>query len=230
MAREALDFVAPYVTPGISTFDLDRLVAGFIRAAGGICAPLGYNGYPKSCCVSRNDVICHGIPGKGEFLEDGDIVNIDVTTIVGGYFGDTSRTFLVGNVAPEAVKLVDVTKRALEKAISICAPGVPFARIGEVIEEVVEPHGFGIVRDFCGHGIGTVFHDAPNVLHYRSDESRGVMRLGQVFTIEPMINSGSWHMVMDKNGWTARTVDGGLSAQFEHTIGIVEGGTEVFTK
>ena len=192
---------------------------------------MNYCGYPKHCCISINDVICHGIPNKNEYLNDGDIVNIDVTTIIDGYYGDTSRTFLVGNVSDKAKELVDVTYESMMKAISICRPGQKLSSIGKVIQEMGEAHGFSIVRDFCGHGTGKIFHDAPNVLHYYEPKDDNIiLKEGMVFTIEPMINTGSWEMYVEDNEWTARTIDGGLSAQFEHTLGITKNGVEIFTK
>ena len=230
-AAETLDFITDYVVAGISTFDLDKLVAEHTKKQGGICAPLNYCGYPKHCCISINDVICHGIPNKNEYLNDGDIVNIDVTTIIDGYYGDTSRTFLVGNVSDRAKELVDVTYESMMKAISICRPGQKLSSIGKVIQEMGEAHGFSIVRDFCGHGTGKIFHDAPNVLHYYEPKDDNIiLKEGMVFTIEPMINTGSWEMYVEDNEWTARTIDGGLSAQFEHTLGITKNGVEIFTK
>ncbi|MBR4316082.1 MAG: type I methionyl aminopeptidase [Alphaproteobacteria bacterium] len=230
-AAETLDFITDYVCAGISTYDLDKLVAEHTKKQGGICAPLNYCGYPKHCCISVNDVICHGIPNKNEHLNDGDIVNIDVTTIIDGYYGDTSRTYLVGNVSDRAKELVDVTYESMMKAISICRPGQKLSEIGKVIQEMGEAHGFSIVRDFCGHGTGKIFHDAPNVLHYyEPKDDKVILKEGMVFTIEPMINTGTWEMYIEENDWTARTADGGLSAQFEHTLGITKNGVEIFTK
>jgi methionyl aminopeptidase len=230
LAAETLDFITDYVTAGISTFDLDRLIAEHTKRQGATSATLGYNGYPKSSCISLNDVICHGIPSKGEHLKDGDILNIDVTTIAGGYFGDTSRMYVVGAIPERTRDLIDTTYEATMKAISICRPGQNFAVIGRTIQDICEARGFSVVRDFCGHGTGTTFHEEPNVLHYyeKSSEKR-IMYEGQVFTIEPMVNSGGWKMQMSDNGWTATTLDGGLSAQFEHTIGITKTGAKVFT-
>ncbi|MDR1009515.1 MAG: type I methionyl aminopeptidase [Rickettsiales bacterium] len=231
-AAETLDFIAPYVVEGVSTLDLDRLVAEHTKKLGGICACLGFEGYPKSCCISRNDVVCHGIPSKHEFLADGDIVNVDVTTIFNGYYGDTSRMYMIGEVAPRARELASVAYEAMMSAIGACRPGVKFGEIGRIISALARAHGFSVVEDFCGHGIGTSFHESPNVLHYENRESDLLtMSEGMVFTIEPMINTGAIGTVIDKsNGWTARTVDGGLSAQWEHTIGITESGYEIFTK
>ena len=230
-AAETLDFITDYVVAGVSTYDLDKLVAEHTKKQGGICAPLNYCGYPKHCCISVNDVICHGIPNKNEYLNDGDIVNIDVTTIIDGYYGDTSRMYLMGNVSNRAKELVDTTYESMMRAISICRPGLKLSEVGKTIQNMCEPKGFSIVRDFCGHGTGKVFHDAPNVLHYYDTENeRIILQEGMVFTIEPMVNTGTYELYVEDNDWTARTQDGGLSAQFEHTIGITKNGVEIFTK
>lgn len=230
-AAETLDFITDYVVAGVSTYDLDKLVAEHTKKQGGICAPLNYCGYPKHCCISVNDVICHGIPNKNEYLNDGDIINIDVTTIIDGYYGDTSRMYLIGNVSDRAKELVDTTYESMMRAISICRPGLKLSEVGKTIQNMCEPKGFSIVRDFCGHGTGKVFHDAPNVLHYYDTENeRIILQEGMVFTIEPMVNTGTYELYVEDNDWTARTQDGGLSAQFEHTIGITKNGVEIFTK
>lgn len=230
-AAETLDFITDYVVAGVSTYDLDKLVAEHTKKQGGICAPLNYCGYPKHCCISVNDVICHGIPNKNEYLNDGDIVNIDVTTIIDGYYGDTSRMYLIGNVSDRAKELVDTTYESMMRAISICRPGLKLSEVGKTIQNMCEPKGFSIVRDFCGHGTGKVFHDAPNVLHYYDTENeRIILQEEMVFTIEPMVNTGTYELYVEDNDWTARTQDGGLSAQFEHTIGITKNGVEIFTK
>ncbi len=231
LAADTLDYITDYVVAGVSTYDLDKLIYEFTKKNGGICAPFNYMGFPKHCCISINDVICHGIPNKHEFLNDGDIVNIDVTTILDGYYGDTSRMFNIGNVSDEAKELVDITYNAMMNSISICKPGVKLSEIGKVIQTMCEDAGFSVVRDFCGHGTGTIFHDAPQVLHYYAPENdKIILKEGMVFTIEPMINTGDWQMYVEDNDWTARTIDGGLSAQFEHTIGITKNGVEIFTK
>ena len=230
-AASTLDFITDYVSSGISTYDLDKIIAEHTKKQGGICAPLNYNGFPKHCCISVNDVICHGIPSKKKFLNDGDIVNIDVTTIINGYHGDTSRMYIVGDVDDNTKKLIDITYESMMKAISICKPGVKLSEVGKIIQNMCEPLGFSVVRDFCGHGTGKIFHDEPNVLHYYDPENDNIiMKEGMIFTIEPMINTGSYEMYIEKNDWTARTVDGGLSAQFEHTLGITKKGVEIFTK
>jgi methionyl aminopeptidase len=232
MAAETLDFITPYVAEGVSTHDLDRLISEHTRRQGGECAPLNFNGFPKSCCISINDVICHGIPDKRSYLAEGDIVNIDVTTLYGGYYGDTSRMFAVGRASDKARLIISTAYEAMMRAIGVCRPGQKLSEIGRAIEEVVKPRGFSIVRDFCGHGTGKVFHDSPNILHYYDPRGdKAIMQEGQVFTIEPMINEGDWRCIIDKkDGWTARTADGGLSAQWEHTIGITDGGAEIFTR
>ncbi|MCL2439825.1 MAG: type I methionyl aminopeptidase [Alphaproteobacteria bacterium] len=231
MVAETLDFITPYVVAGVSTYDIDRLVAEHTKKIGAVSACLGYNGYPKSCCVSRNDIICHGIPSKKEVLADGDIVNVDCTHIFNGYFGDCSRMFVIGEAAPRARELVKVAYDSMMAAIGVCRDGASFGEIGRVISALAGRHGFSIVEDFCGHGIGRVFHEAPNVLHYENPLSdKMIMRRGMVFTIEPMINEGAIEPVIAADGWTARTKDGGLSAQWEHTIGITDSGAEIFTK
>ncbi|MDR2098643.1 MAG: type I methionyl aminopeptidase [Rickettsiales bacterium] len=230
LAAETLDFITDYVSAGISTFELDKLVAEHTRRQGATCATLGYMGYPKSCCISLNSVICHGIPSKHEYLKDGDILNIDVTTESGGYFGDTSRMYAVGRIPPRTRELIDVTYDSMMAAISICRPGQSFAEIGRTIQGMCEARGFSVVRDFCGHGTGTSFHEEPNVLHYYDSAMEGeIMREGQIFTIEPMVNTGGWKMEIGDDDWTATTVDGGLSAQFEHTVGITKTGVKIFT-
>jgi methionyl aminopeptidase len=230
-AAETLDLITDYVRAGVSTYDLDRLVAEHTKKQGGTCAPLNYHGFPKSCCISINDVICHGIPDKRTYLAEGDILNIDITTEIGGYYGDTSRMYAVGKISDAAAALVDTTYECMMKAAAICGPGQNLAAIGRLVQSIAESRGYSVVRDFCGHGVGKAMHQAPNVLHYYDPAMERVeMRPGLVFTIEPMINSLDWKMEIDRrDGWTARTLDGGLSAQFEHTIGITKTGAEIFT-
>lgn len=231
LAADTLDYITDFVSAGISTYDIDKIVAEYTKKHNAICAPLHYHGYPKNCCISVNDVICHGIPSKHEYLNDGDIVNIDITTILDGYYGDTSRMFLIGNVSERARELVDITYNSMMNAISICKPGLKLSEIGKIIQTMCEREGFSVVRDFCGHGTGKIFHDEPQVLHYYTKEAENtILKEGMVFTIEPMINTGDWQMYVEDNDWTARTIDGGLSAQFEHTIGITKNGVEIFTK
>lgn len=231
LAAATLDFIAPYVKPGVSTLELDTLCDKFINDNGGISACLNYRGYPKSVCISRNAVVCHGIPSADEILQDGDIINIDVTVIVDSYHGDTSRMYFVGNVSDERKKLVDDTYEAMMLGISTVKSGSRLSDIGRVIQDFAEARGYSVVRDYCGHGIGRVFHEDPMVLHYDPKDPRYDMRLrtGMTFTIEPMINLGvdSSHVLDDD--WTVVTDDGKDSAQFEHTIVVTEDGCELLT-
>ncbi len=229
LAAEVLDYVTPHVVPGVSTGRLDALCHNFIVERGAVPAPLGYRGFPRSICTSVNHVVCHGIPGD-KVLADGDIVNIDITVIVDGWHGDTSRMFLVGDdIKLKARKLVDVTYEAMMKGIEAVRPGATLGDVGAAIQSHAEAHRFSVVRDFCGHGIGRVFHDAPSVLHYGQAGKGEVLRAGMFFTIEPMINAGRWEVKILGDGWTAVTKDKSLSAQFEHTIGVTADGYEIFT-
>ena len=229
LAADALDEVTSYVEPGITTNYLNKICYEFIRDNGGYSAPLFYRGYPKSCCTSVNHIVCHGIPSN-KYLSEGDIVNIDVTAIVNGWHGDTSRMFFVGNASVKSKNLVSTTYDSMMKAISIIKNGIHLGDIGEAIQTHVEKKGFSVVRDFCGHGIGKIFHEPPNILHYGNKNSGKEITPGMTFTIEPMINSGKYDVKMLNDGWTAVTKDKSLSAQFEHTIGITENGYEIFTK
>lgn len=229
LAAEVLDFITPYVRPGVTTEALDDLCHDFIVERGAIPAPLNYRGFPKSICTSVNHVICHGIPGAKK-LQEGDIVNIDVTVIVDGWHGDTSRMFMVGSkIGIKAKKLVDVTFEALWRGIEQVKPGHTFGDIGHTIQQFVEKQGFSVVRDFCGHGIGRTFHMQPEVLHYGTPGSGPTIEEGMFFTIEPMVNAGGVEAKILQDGWTAVTRDKSLSAQFEHTIGVTKTGYEVFT-
>ncbi len=231
LVARCFDFITPYVVAGISTGEIDRLVAGFLKENGARSSDLGYMGYPKSICTSVNDVIVHGIPSDEVILKEGDIVNIDLTAEYHGFHGDASRMFMIGKVSNKARKLVQTCQDALNAAISVCAPGVPLSEIGKTIESIVHPHGFSISRDFVGHGIGKVMHDDPQIFHfYDKMWDKVKMVPGLVFTIEPMINTGKPDCKIDADGWTARTVDGGLSAQWEHTLGITEDGVIIFTE
>ena len=231
LVARCFDYITPYVVAGISTGEIDRLVASFLKENGAKSSDLGYMGYPKSICTSVNDVIVHGIPSDEVILKDGDIVNIDLTAEYHGFHGDASRMFMIGKVSSKAQELVQTCQDALNAAISICAPGVPLSEIGKTIESVVYPHGFSISRDFVGHGIGKVMHDDPQIFHfYDKMWDKVKMVPGLVFTIEPMINTGKPDCKIDADGWTARTVDGGLSAQWEHTLGITEDGVIIFTE
>lgn len=231
LVARCFDFITPYVVAGTSTGEIDRLVAQFLRENGARSSDLGYMGYPKSICTSVNDVIVHGIPSDDVILKDGDIVNVDLTAEYHGFHADASRMFMIGKVSNQARELVQTCQDALNAAISICAPGVPLSEIGKTIEAVVKPHGFSISRDFVGHGIGKVMHDDPQIFHFYDKMWEKVKMVpGLVFTIEPMINTGKPDCKIDADGWTARTVDGGLSAQWEHTLGITEDGVIIFTE
>ena len=231
LVARCFDYITPYIKAGISTGEIDRLVAGFLHENGARSSDLGYQGYPKSICTSVNDVIVHGIPSDDVILRDGDIVNVDLTAEYKGFHGDASRMFMIGKVSDKARELVQTCQDALNAAIAVCAPGVPLSEIGKTIEAVVKPHGFSISRDFVGHGIGKVMHDDPQIFHfYDKMWDRVKMVPGLVFTIEPMINTGRAECKIDADGWTARTVDGGLSAQWEHTLGITEDGVTIFTE
>ncbi len=229
LAAETLDFIVPHVKPGTTTGELDRLCHDFIVARGGIPAPLGYKGFPKSICTSVNHVVCHGIPGD-KVLEDGDILNIDVTPTLDGWHGDSSRMYLVGDVGVKARKLIDTTYEAMMLGIAQIKPGATLGDIGHAIQKHAEAQRFSVVRDFCGHGLGLVFHDSPSVLHYGKRGEGMVLRPGMFFTVEPMINAGDWRVKVLSDGWTAVTKDRSLSAQFEHSIGVTETGVEIFTK
>jgi methionyl aminopeptidase len=229
LAAETLDIVTPYVVPGVSTDKLDKICYEFIRDNKGYSAPLFYRGFPKSCCTSSNHIICHGIP-TDKFLKEGDIINIDVTAIVNNWHGDTSRMFFVGDVSVKSKKLVSATYKSMMKAISIVKDGIHLGDIGEIIQSYVEEKGFSVVRDFCGHGIGKIFHEQPNILHYGKKGEGQKIKTGMIFTIEPMINEGNYQIKMLNDGWTAVTKDKTLSAQFEHTIGVTNDGFEIFTE
>ncbi len=228
LAAECLDMITPHVVPGVTTDELDTLCHDFVSTAGGISAPLNYRGYPKSICTSVNHVVCHGIPGD-KVLKNGDIVNIDVTPIVDGWHGDSSRMYGVGEISVKARRLVEVTYEALMRGIDVIRPGATTGDIGHAIQQFVEAKRYSVVRDFCGHGIGRVFHDAPNILHYGEAGDGFELREGMFFTVEPMVNAGKYHVKVLGDGWTAVTKDKSLSSQFEHTIGVTSDGCEVFT-
>ncbi|KAG2326220.1 hypothetical protein Bca52824_008948 [Brassica carinata] len=228
IAREVLDAAARVIRPGVTTDEIDRVVHEATIAAGGYPSPLNYYFFPKSCCTSVNEVICHGIPDARK-LEDGDIVNVDVTVCYKGCHGDLNETYFVGNVDEASRQLVKCTYECLEKAIAIVKPGVRFREIGEIVNRHATMSGLSVVRSYCGHGIGDLFHCAPNIPHYARNKAVGVMKAGQTFTIEPMINAGSWRDRTWPDGWTAVTADGKRSAQFEHTLLVTETGVEVLT-
>ncbi|GJQ08472.1 hypothetical protein GpartN1_g263.t1 [Galdieria partita] len=229
VAREVLDCAARVISPGITTDEIDDVVHQETLKRGAYPSPLNYYNFPKSCCTSVNEIICHGIPDS-TVLREGDIINVDVTCFINGFHGDCSATFLVGDVDEEGKRLVRTTYECLYKAIKICKPGVSYSKIGEVIEDYATSQGFSVVRNFCGHGIGRVFHTSPNVLHYRNRERNGIMQVGHIFTIEPMINEGTFKSVTWPDKWTTATADGKRSAQFEHTIAIINSGVEVLTR
>ncbi len=229
LAAETLDYITPYVTPGTTTEQLDRLCHDFIVTRGAIPAPLNYRGFPKSICTSVNHVVCHGIPNDKKRLRDGDVINIDVTVILDGWHGDTSRMYYVGRPKILATRLVETTFEAMWRGIEAVRPGATLGDVGHAIQTHAEAQGFSVVRDFCGHGLGRVFHEAPSVLHFGDPGDGLVLREGMFFTIEPMINAGRYPVKILEDGWTAVTRDRSLSAQFEHSIGVTGDGHEVFT-
>jgi len=230
LAAETLDYITPYVRPGVTTGELDRLCHDFIVSHNAVPAPLNYRGFPKSICTSINHVVCHGIPTDQKKLANGDIINIDVTVILDGWYGDTSRMFLVGDKVPvKAKRLVEVTYEAMMRGIEVVRPGATLGDIGHAIQTFVESHRFSVVRDFCGHGLGRSFHTAPSVLHYGKPGTGLVLEEGMFFTIEPMVNAGRYDVKILDDGWTAVTRDRSLSAQFEHSLGVTSDGYEIFT-
>ena len=229
LAASVLDAMAEQVKPGVTTLALNDMCHKMIVDAGAIPAPLNYRGFPKSVCTSVNHVICHGIPDERK-LKDGDIVNIDVTVIVDGWHGDTNRTYWVGDVPIKAQRLTQVAYEAMMLGIAQVKPGKHLGDIGHAIQAYAEGHNYSVVRDYCGHGIGKVFHDAPNVLHYGEAGTGVELKEGMFFTVEPMINAGSYETKLNaKDGWTVTTRDRSLSAQFEHTIAVTKDGYEIFT-
>jgi methionyl aminopeptidase len=228
LVAECLDALNAIIRPGVPTETIDRFVYDFAMANGALPATLGYKGYFKSTCVSINHVVCHGIPGEKP-LRDGDIVNIDVTLIVDGWHGDSSRMYGVGNVKRAAERLIEVTHEAMMRGIEAIRPGATTGDIGHAIQEYAEGERCSVVRDFCGHGVGRVFHDVPNILHYGSPGEGTPLKPGMIFTVEPMINLGRPHVKILSDGWTAVTRDRSLSAQFEHSVGVTETGVEIFT-
>ena len=230
LAAQTLDMLTENIKEGISTAYIDKLGYEFIRDNGGYSAPLYYRGFNKSLCTSLNHVVCHGIPSEDRILKDGDGVNVDVTAIINGHYGDTSRMFCIGKPPVKLNNLINVTYEAMMKAIKILKPGIKLGDVGNEIQTYVEEKGFSVVRDFCGHGISTTFHEPPNILHYGSKNTGIEITPGMTFTIEPMINAGKFDVKVLNDGWTAVTKDKSLSAQFEHTVGITEKSFEIFTK
>ena len=229
LAARTLDMLTDHIKVGISTDYIDKLGYEFIRDNNGHSAPLFYRGFQKSLCTSLNHVVCHGIPSN-RILDEGDIINVDVTAIIEEHYGDTSRMFCIGKAPVKANNLIDTTYESMMSAIKILKPGLKLGDIGHEIQSYVEDKGFSVVKDFCGHGISTVFHEPPNILHYGKKNTGMELNPGMTFTIEPMINAGKYDIKVLDDGWTAVTKDKSLSSQFEHTIGITENGYEIFTK
>ena len=230
LAAKTLDMLTENIKEGITTSYIDKLGYEFIRDNGGHSAPLFYRGFEKSLCTSLNHVVCHGIPSEDRILQDGDALNVDVTAIIDNHYGDTSRMFCVGKTSVKLNNLIDATYEGMMKAIKILRPGIKLGDIGHTIQSYVEERGYSVVKDFCGHGISTTFHEPPNILHYGNKNSGPELKPGMTFTIEPMINSGKYDVKMLNDGWTAVTKDKSLSAQFEHTLGITENCYEIFTE
>jgi len=230
LAAKTLHFLGKNLKVGMSTEDINKMCHQYIINRGATPSPLNYHGFPKSVCTSLNEVICHGIPSSKDILKDGDICNIDVTTFFKGFHGDTNATFFIGNVRPEVQKLVEVTRQCLDAGMSVCRPGARIGDIGAIIEEMAHGHGFSVVHEYCGHGIGRNFHEDPQIVHVGKKGTGAEMRPGMTFTIEPMINLGNRHCKVLGDGWTVVTKDKSWSAQFEHTIQITESGYEIMTQ
>ncbi|HSU05299.1 MAG TPA: type I methionyl aminopeptidase [Acetobacteraceae bacterium] len=228
LAAQTLDMITAHVCPGVTTGTLDRLCHEFIIAHGAVPAPLNYRGFPKSICTSINHVVCHGIPGDRR-LENGDVLNIDITVILNGWHGDSSRMYVAGTPSTRARNLMDVTYEAMMRGVHAIRPGVTLGDVGHAIQTFVEGQRFSVVRDFCGHGIGRRFHEPPNVLHFGAPGEGPVLRPGMFFTVEPMVNAGRPEVKVLDDGWTAVTRDRSLSAQFEHMVGVTGTGVEIFT-
>jgi len=230
LAAEVLELIGPYVQPGVSTAELDRIChRHIVDEQKAIPAPLNYHGFPKSICTSVNQVVCHGIPSEKKTLKNGDIINIDVTVIYDGFHGDTSKMFFVGKPQPHAERLVAVTQECLYKGIEMVKPGVRLGDIGHAIQQHAEQNHYSVVREYCGHGIGRGFHEDPQVLHYGRPDTGLELQEGMTFTIEPMVNAGKRHTKTKPDGWTVETKDGRLSAQWEHTLAVTATGVEVLT-
>lgn len=230
LAAEVLEYITPFVVEGVNTLYLDNLINEYITKSGAKSATIGYNGYTKASCISINEVVCHGVPSETNILKNGDIVNIDVTTILDGFYGDTSRMYTIGIITAEAQKLINVTKHCLNLGIQQVKPLAKTGNIGHVIAQYAHSNNYSVVYEFCGHGVGIDFHEDPQIEHISKKNTGYVLKPGMIFTIEPMINQGKPKVVIDKkDGWTARTIDGKLSAQFEHTILVTEEGAEILT-
>ena len=232
LASQTLDFIKPYTKVGVSTGELNKLCHDFIVKNKAIPAPLNYHDFPASICTSINNVVCHGIPSFEDILKEGDIVNIDITVILDGYHGDTSRTFLIGNVSQEVKDLVERSEQAMYEGIEVIKPGIYLYEVGRAIEKYTSKFSYSVVRDYGGHGIGRGFHEDPNVLHYYSLENKIKLREGIIFTVEPMINQGESYEVITsrEDGWTVTTKDESLSSQFEHTVLVTKDSYEILTK
>lgn len=229
LASEVMEYIEPHIKIGVSTLELNDLCHQYIMEKGAYPSPLNYHGFPKSICTSLNEVICHGIPNKNDILRDGDILNIDITTYLNKFHGDTNKTFLIGNVSDEVKKLVEVTYQCMWEGIRQVKPGAHIGDIGAVIQEMAHDHGYSVVEEYCGHGIGREFHEEPQVVHVGKRGTGAEMKPGMTFTIEPMINLGQRHCRLLKDNWTVITKDGKQSAQFEHTILVTESGYDVLT-
>lgn len=229
LAAETLDFIGEYLVPGTTTAELDRLCEAFMRRGGGVPATIGYKGYRHATCISVNHVVTHGIPSEEKVLQEGDILNIDVTPVLDGWYGDMSRMYIVGEAGVKGRRLVETTYAAMMAGIAAVRPGATLGDVGHAIEVAARRARFSVVRDFCGHGVGRKFHDAPQVLHYGEPGTGVVLEPGMIFTIEPMLNAGSEKVKTLSDGWTTVTRDRSLSAQFEHSVGVTEDGVEIFT-
>jgi len=230
LAAEVLEMIAPHVVLGVTTGELDRICHEHItQKQQAISACLGYHGFPKSVCISVNEVVCHGIPSDDRALKDGDVVNVDVTVIKDEYHGDTSKMFIVGKPTIQGERLCRVTQESLYIALRLVKPGIRLRELGRAIQQYVEAQDFSVVREYCGHGIGKGFHEEPQVLHYDADDGGVVLQAGMTFTVEPMVNAGDYRIRTMKDGWTVKTKDRSLSAQYEHTIVVTENGCEILT-
>lgn len=230
LAADVLEMIEPHVQPGVTTGKLDRICNDYIvNHQHAISACLGYHGYPKSVCISINEVVCHGIPSDDKHLKEGDIVNIDVTVIKDDFHGDTSKMFIVGKPTILGERLCNVTQQSLYLALRLVKPGIRLRSLGVAIQKYVEAEGFSVVREYCGHGIGRGFHEEPQVLHYDADDGGVILQAGMTFTVEPMVNAGDYRIRTMKDGWTVKTKDRSLSAQYEHTIVVTDNGCEILT-